>query len=35
MTRVVVHTDVASFLFKGDSRSELYRSRLEGNELII
>lgn len=35
MSRVVVDTDVVSFLFKRDSRSELYRPHLVGNELII
>lgn len=35
MSRVVVDTDVVSFLFKRDTRAEQYRSHLVGNELII
>lgn len=32
---VVVDTDVVSFLFKGDTRAELYRPHLSGHLLII
>lgn len=35
MSRVVVDTDVVSFLFKRDSRAEQYRPLLIGNELVI
>src|SRR5262245_5821048 len=35
MSRVVVDTDVVSFLLKHDSRAEQYRSHLVDNELII
>lgn len=32
---VVVDTDVVSFLFKGDSRGDLYRPHLNGRLAII
>jgi tRNA(fMet)-specific endonuclease VapC len=32
---VVVDTCVSSFVFKGDSRAELYRPHLDGNLLVI
>jgi hypothetical protein len=32
---VVVDTDVVSFLFKGDTRSDLYRPHLEGRLAVI
>ena len=32
---VVVDTDVVSFVLKGDSRAETYRSHLEGRILIV
>lgn len=32
---VVVDTDVVSFLFKGDTRSDLYRAHLEGRLVVI
>ncbi len=35
MGRCVVDTDVASFLFKQDTRAELYRPFLEGNLLVL
>ena len=35
MDRVVVDTDVVSFLFKRDTRAELYRAHLDDKELII
>jgi tRNA(fMet)-specific endonuclease VapC len=35
MSRVVLDTDVWSFLFKRDSRAELYRAHLEGNVLCV
>lgn len=35
MTWVVVDTDVFSFLFKGDTRAELYRADIEGQRLAI
>ncbi len=35
MDRVVVDTDVVSFLFKRDTRAELYRPHLDGKEQII
>ncbi len=35
MTTVIVDTDVASFLLKGDTRAELYRPRLQGKTLAL
>jgi tRNA(fMet)-specific endonuclease VapC len=35
MDAVVLDTDVCSFLFKRDSRAELYRSDLEGRRLCL
>ena len=35
MNRVVVDTDVVSFLFKGDTRSEFYGQHLSGKQCII
>lgn len=35
MATVVVDTDVVSFLFKRDTRAELYRPHLEGQILIL
>lgn len=35
MSRVMVDTDVVSFLFKNDSRASLYRTHLLGKELVI
>ncbi|MGH3090332.1 MAG: type II toxin-antitoxin system VapC family toxin [Rubrobacteraceae bacterium] len=35
MSSVVVDTDVVSYLFRRDSRAELYRPRLDGNLLVI
>ena len=35
MATVVVDTCVVSFIFKRDSRAELYRPHLEGNLLVI
>ena len=35
MSRVVVDTDVVSFLFKKDSRATLYERHLVGKELVI
>ena len=35
MSRVVVDTDVVSFLFKKDSRATLYQHHLVGKELVI
>jgi tRNA(fMet)-specific endonuclease VapC len=34
-TRLVVDTDVVSFLFKGDSRAAAYRPHLDGRLLVI
>ncbi|MBN1890754.1 MAG: PIN domain-containing protein [Thermoflexales bacterium] len=33
--KVVLDTDVWSFLFKQDSRAELYRTQIEGNILCV
>jgi len=35
MSRVVVDTDVVSFVFKGDARARKYERHLIGNEAII
>lgn len=35
MTKVLVDTDVVSFVFKRDSRAELYRPHLEGKISVI
>ncbi len=35
MSIVLVDTDVASFLFKGDSRAKLYAPQLQGHRLAI
>jgi tRNA(fMet)-specific endonuclease VapC len=35
MARVVVDTDVFSFVFKGDSRAALYQPHLTGNQLYV
>ena len=35
MNQIVLDTDVWSFLFKRDSRAELYRAHLERNTLYI
>jgi predicted nucleic acid-binding protein len=35
MSRLVVDTDVVSFLFKGSARAKLYDGHLIGHELII
>jgi tRNA(fMet)-specific endonuclease VapC len=35
MNLVALDTDVWSYLFKGDSRAELYRPHLEGNILCV
>jgi len=32
---VIVDTDVASFLFKGDTRAQLYRQHLQGKTLAL
>jgi tRNA(fMet)-specific endonuclease VapC len=32
---VVVDTDVVSFLFKGDTRAEIYRQHLQGKTLAV
>jgi tRNA(fMet)-specific endonuclease VapC len=32
---VVIDTDVASFLFKGDTRADLYRQHLDGQLILI
>jgi tRNA(fMet)-specific endonuclease VapC len=34
-TVVIVDTDVVSFLFKGDTRAQLYRPHLEGRTLAL
>ncbi len=33
--RLVVDTDVASFVFKGDTRAKLYEPHLSGRQLIV
>lgn len=35
MAPVVVDTDVVSYLFRGDSRAELYRDHLRGNLSVV
>jgi predicted nucleic acid-binding protein len=35
MTPVVVDTDVVSFLFKSDSRAQLYLPLLRNRELVV
>jgi len=35
MTELLVDTDVFSYLFRNDSRSEVYRPHLEGNRLFL
>ncbi len=35
MRVVIVDTDVASFLFKGDTRGDLYTPHLEGDTLPV
>ena len=35
MTPVVVDTDVVSFLFKNDSRAQLYLPLLRGRKLLV
>lgn len=32
---VIVDTDVLSYVFKGDSRAELFRKHLAGHELAV
>ena len=34
-TVVIVDTDVVSFLFKGDTRAQLYRPHLQGRTLAL
>ncbi len=35
MSTVIVDTDVASFLFKGDTRAQAYRQHLQGKTLAL